>query len=459
MKQLFGTKAFYKKVIMITLPIMIQNAITNFVGLLDNIMVGRVGTEQMSGVAIVNQLMFVYNLCIFGAMSGAGIFGAQFYGQRNHEGIKYTFRFKLIVAAIITIIGSAVFIFAGDALINSYLHDSTEGGDIVATLAYAKDYMWIMLIGLIPFCVVSSYSGTLRETGQTAVPMYAGITAVLVNLVLNYILIFGKFGAPELGVVGAAIATVISRFVECAIVIIWTHKHTEINKFIVGAYKSLAIPKDLVIKITKKGFPLLLNEGLWSAGMAILNQRYSTRGLSAVAAVNISSTITNLFNVVFIAMGSAVAIIVGQQLGADEKEEAKSSAYKIITLSVLSCVVIGGLLAIFAPLFPKIYNTSEEVKDIATGLIQVNACCMPLHAFMHASYFTLRSGGKTFITFLFDSVYLWVISVPLAYALSIFTDLDVVMMMLIILLVDLIKCVIGFVLVKKGVWIQNIVED
>ncbi len=457
MNKLFGNKAFYKRVILLTLPIIIQNAITNFVNLLDNIMVGRVGTEAMSGVAIVNQLAFVFSLLVFGAVSAAGIFGAQYFGQRNHEGVRYAFRFKLISTMVIAVIAMLLFVFAGEQLIELYLHeDGGAGGDLALTLEYAKEYMLIMLIQMIPFAIIQAYSGTLRETGETFVPMLAGIVAVFVNLVFNYLLIFGKFGFPELGVAGAAIATVLSRFVELGIVVAWTHYKKERNIFIQGAYKSLYIPGSLVKSIFIKGTPLIANEGFWAAGMAVLNQCYSVRGLSVVGATNISSTIVNLFNVVFIALGSTVSIIVGQHLGADEKEEAKLAAYRLITFSVLSCIVMGGALAACSSLFPQIYNTTDEIKALAAKFILISAVFMPMHAFLHASYFTLRSGGKTVITFLFDSVYIWVASIPLAFCLTRFTSLTIVPIFFFCSLIDAIKCVIGFILVKKGVWIQNI---
>lgn len=201
----------------------------------------------------------------------------------------------------------------------------------------------------------------------------------------------------------------------------------------------------------------MVNEILWSAGMAVLMQCYSIRGLNTVAALNISTTISNLFNVVFIAMGSAISIIVGQLLGAGKMEEAKDTDTKLIAFSVFSCVVMGGLLILLAPLFPMMYNTSDEVKTLAAAFLRIAAGCMPIAAFMHATYFTLRSGGKTIITFLFDSVFLWCASIPLAYVLSRFTTLPIVPLYLFCQLIDLIKCVIGYVLVKKGVWIHNIV--
>ena len=201
----------------------------------------------------------------------------------------------------------------------------------------------------------------------------------------------------------------------------------------------------------------MINEILWAAGMASLTQCYSMRGLDAVAALNISTTITNLFSVIYMAMGGAISIIIGQLLGAGQMEEAKDTDIKLVSFSVFSCVVIGGVLILTAPLFPRMYNTTDSVKILATALLQVAAGCMPLAAFIHASYFTLRSGGKTIVTFLFDSVFLWCVSIPVAYVLSRFTGLPIIPLYLCCQLLDIIKCVIGFILVKKGVWLNNIV--
>lgn len=454
-----GDKKFYRMVLLVAIPIMIQNGITNFVSLMDNIMVGQIGTEQMSGVAIVNQLMFVYNICIFGAVSGAGIFGAQFYGKGDHQGVRDAFRFKIVVCSVLSIVGILVFRFAGGNFVSLFLHEGSDAGDIATTFKFAKLYIVAVIPGMIPYAISQSYTQTLRETGETILPMKAGIIAVLTNLVLDYILIFGKLGFPALGVVGAAVATVIARFIECLVVVMWTHRHADRNKFIKGAYRNFQVPAALAGQIVLKGTPLLLNETLWAAGMAFLVQCYSTRGLEVVAGMNISNTVANLFNVVFIAMGSAIAIIIGQLLGAGKMKEAQETDRKMILFSVVLCFVIGLFMMILAPLFPRIYNTTDTVKNLATRFIMVASACMPLYAFMHATYFTLRSGGKTIITFLFDSVYVWVVDIPLALVLTRFTNLPILPIYISCQLIEIIKCGIGFILVKKGVWLNNMVAE
>lgn len=457
LKRYIGDRAFYRRVMGVVMPIIIQNGISNFVALLDNIMVGRVGTVQMSGVAIVNQLMFVFNLCVFGAVSGAGIFTAQFFGSENHEGIRYTFRFKLMAGLALAALGIGVFLGGGQSLIRLYLQGEGDPRDAALSLAYGMDYLRVMLLGLIPFALANAYSSTLRETGQTVVPMAGGIAAVIVNLALNYVLIYGHFGAPAMGIRGAAIATVISRYVELAIVAAWTHLHGQENPFIQGAYRSARIPISLFWDILIKGMPLLINEGLWSLGMAFLSQCYSVRGLDVVAAMNIANTLWNLASVVFLSMGNAVGIIIGQMLGAGKSEaEVRDADNKLIAVSVVSCVVFGGLMIVFSGLFPQIYNTTDAVRHIATRIICVSAVLMPFDAYCNAAYFTLRSGGQTMVTFVFDSCFIWACCVPLAFCLSRFTGLPIVPLYAICTGTNLIKCVIGYIMIRRGSWVKNL---
>lgn len=458
-KNFIGNKAFYKHTLAIALPIMIQNGITNFVSMLDNIMVGRIGTEQMSGVAITNQLIFIYNLCIFGAAAGAGIFTAQYYGEQNHEGIRQTLRFKLIIGALVTALAFVVFLIFGDNLIMAYLAGNSDGGDMAAAFVHAKDYLKIILISLIPFMILQTYSGTLRECNETMLPMKAGIAAVIVNLALNYVLIYGKLGFPALGVKGAAIATVTARFAETAVVVIWLHTHKKEHPYAKGLYRTMRVPFYLLKSFFPKSISLMINEGLWSGGMALLTLCYASRGLNTISGLNIANTLYNVFSVVFIALGSAISIIVGQLLGAGKFEEARKTDTKLIAFAVVSCAALAFVLAGFAPFFPQLYNTTAEAKQIATHFLIVQAIFMPVSAFMNAAYFTLRSGGKTILTLIFDSVFMWCASVPVAFLISRFTGVSAVTIFIAVQFVEILKCVVGFILVKKGIWIQNIVKE
>ena len=452
-----GSREFYRHVLAISVPMMIQNGITNLVSLLDNIMVGAVGTEAMSGVSIVNQFLFIFMLLVFGAVSAAGIFTAQYHGMNDTDGVRSTFRFKLIINLAAGVLGTAFFAVFADTLINSFLHDSASEGDLALTFEYGKAYLAVMLVGLIPYSLSQVYASTMRETGDTKTPMVASTVAVLVNLVGNNLLIFGLFGLPALGIVGAAIATVISRFVELGILVVHTHKNPDKYPFIRGAYRSFKIPAALSRQIILKGLPIMLNELLWAAAITARNGCYATRGLDVVAAINIAVTIGNIFNVIYMSIVSSIDIIVGNQLGAGKIDEAKDSARKMLVFSVCASLIMAALLSCISPIFPLLYNTSESVRHIATYLILVLALVMPLQAFAHSSYFTIRSGGKVLVTLLFDSVFMWAIAYPIAFSLSRFTDMDIYSLFLLCQSAEVIKTIFGLILLKKVDWARQVV--
>ncbi len=459
LKKFIGDRNFYKKVIAVALPIMVQNGITNFVNMLDNIMVGKIGTEQMTGVAIANQLFFVFNLCVFGGFSGIGIFTAQFFGKGDMKGVRDSIRFKAWVGVALSVLALLVFGFAGEDLISAFLHDSESGGNLELTLGFGMRYVRILMLSIIPFAITQMYSSTLRETGKTLPPMLCGVGAVVINLVLNYLLIFGNFGFPKLGVEGAAIATVISRYAECIAIVVWTHKSKKENPYIEGVYKTLRVPLSSACEMSMRGLPLLINEALWSLGVTMRSQCFSTKGLDVVGALNICTTLSNVFNIVFISLGSAISIMVGNLLGANKMEEARDTDTKLLAFTVMSSTVIGGAMAISSAFFPGIYNTTDQVKALASFFILVMACYMPIDSFMNGAYFTLRSGGKTWITFLFDSAYIWCVNVLLAFILTRFTSLSIYYVYIICYGVDIVKCIIGFILVRSGKWMNNLVGE
>ena len=458
-RRLIGDRAFYAMVLAVAVPIMVQHGVTSFVNLLDNVMVGRVGTEEMSGVAIANQLIMIFELGIFGGLSGAGIFAAQYFGSGNLEGVRSAFRIKLYIGLFVSLAAIAVFLFFGRDLVMLFLQGEADVGDPETTAGHALGYLRIMLLGFIPFMLAQVYASTLKECGETLLPMKAAVAAVFTNLALNYILIFGKLGFPAMGGLGAAAATVVSRFVELGIVLIGAHRHADRYAFMQKLYRTLLVPAPLLRSVLVKGLPLLANELLWSGSMAVLSQCYSLRGLSVVAAMNITATVTNLFSVVMMAMGNAVAIIVGQQLGSGDLERAKDTDRKLIFFSFCLTILIGAILSLLSPYIPRIYKTEAAVQELAHLLILCAALTMPIDSLAVTGYFTIRSGGKTLLTFLFDSAYSWVVTIPLAWCLVHFTTLPIVPLYFIVRFSSIIKSGLGLVLVHKGIWCQNIVAE
>lgn len=458
-KKFIGDKGFYKMVMSMVIPMILQMAVTNFVSLIDNIMVGRLGTEPMNGVSVINQFVFVFNVTVFGAVAGPSIFGAQFFGKGDHEGQKYTFRFRLLVCALIIVIASVICTVFGSPLIKLFISKDSTPAQSSAILESGLSYLKIIIIGFIPFGIGQAYSSVVRECGYTKAPMAAAMSAVGLNIVLDYCLIFGKFGFPAMGVRGAAWATVIAKTVEALVVIVWAHTHTEKNRYIAGAYRGFHIPARLMVDITKKGIPMLVNEFLWSLGMSVVMQCYSVRSTDVVAARSISSTITNLFNSVYVQMGACIAIIVGARLGANKLKEARDLDNKLLFFSVAAAAAVGLLTMPAALFFPKIYNTEDSVRSLASYMIVIQSLAMPLWSYTNACYFTLRSGGKTGITFLFDFGFTWLLMIPLAAVLAYFTDLDIRIVFAVVTFSEVVKVAIGYFMVRSNVWVKNIVND
>lgn len=457
MRKYIGDSHFYRKVLAVALPIMVQNGITNFVNMLDNVMVGRLGTEAMSGVSIVNQFLFIFNLMVFGAVAAASIFTAQYHGSGDVEGVRYTFRFKLITCVLTGGVGILLFIFFGSAFIELFLRGGEGTGNAAMTLSYGQAYLKLMLIGLLPYAVTQVYSSTLRETGEGVPPMVASIVAVATNFVLNLILIFGLLGAPALGVRGAAIATVISRFAELLVLVIWAHLHKARCPYLAGAYRSLYVPRALLWQIVIKGLPLMANEVCWSLAITLRNQCYSVRGLDVVAALNIATTLQNLLSVVYMALGSAIAIIVGRELGAGEEEGARDTARKMMAFTVFASLLISVLFASAAFLFPQIYNTTEAVRSLATYLMLASAAILPFGAYAYAAYYTLRAGGQVYVTVLFDSVFMWVLVIPLCAVLAYLTNVNIYLLFLLGQGTEIVKAMLGLVLLRRVNWARRLV--
>ncbi|MGN1340807.1 MAG: MATE family efflux transporter [Oscillospiraceae bacterium] len=450
-------RSIYKRALALAVPMMIQNGITNMVGLIDNVMVGSLQTEAMTAVSIVGQLMFVFNLAVFGGMSGPGIYGAQYFGQKNTEGFRSVFRMKIWTGLVCVLGGLSVFIFGSELLIGSYLRGESGSVDPVLTMNYAKEYLAIMLVGIPFFVITQIYATSLRESGESVIPMTGGVISVAVDILFNYLLIFGNLGFPELGVKGAALATVLARIVECLIIIICATVRRKRFTFLQGVYHTLKVPGTVAVQIIKKGLPLFLNEFLWSGGIAALTQCYSTLSLDIVAGLNISNILCNLLNVVFVALGSAVGIVIGQLLGASEYDRARKSSFGLMWFTGGISAVLAVILIAVSGLFPLLYDTTDLIRSYGQNFIIITALFFPVQGFLNALYFTLRSGGKTLVTFLFDSVFTWVVAIPLAALLCAFSALPVFAIYAIVQAVDIIKAAIGCVLIKKGVWISNLV--
>ncbi len=456
-QKFLGDKPFFRNYLRVMLPIMAQNVITNFVNMLDNLMVGQLGEAELSGVSVANALIYIYNMAVFGAVSGAGILSAQFHGKKDPEGVRYCFRFKIMTVLILGITAVSVLLTAGDPLVSLYLKGEGDPALAAESLRYARQYIGICVIGLIPYGLTSSFSSTLRETDNAVPPLLASSAAMLLKLVLNYTFIFGHFGAPKLGVAGAAMTTVVSRAVELSIVAGWTFAHRKRVLFINGAFRSLYVPLRLVGTIVKRCLPLVLNESLWALGQAFMDQCYSTRGLMVVPAVSICNTFRTALDSFFVASGAATGIILGQTLGAGRIQKARENARRLITYSLFIGTLVGLMFVGVAYVAPPLYNTGDNVRQLARDMLLVIGATGPLLGVINASYYTVRAGGRAFLTMFIDSVMRWMGECAIAFVLSRFTGIGIIPLVACVQIGQVIKMIVGLVIVKSGIWARSIV--
>jgi len=449
-KSLIGDRAFYKQLIAVAAPLVLQQLITTSVQLVDNLMVGTLGESAIGSVSIVNQLYFIVILITFGAMGGAGVFSAQYFGSKDFERLKQTFRFKLLVGLMVAVLSFVLFSIFGESLIGLFTDNPT-------TIAGGLSYLNIAKWSAFPWILSVAISNTFRETGITKPLLKISIAAILTNTALNFVLIFGLFGFPALGVVGAAIATLISRFVELGLTLILLKKRGEL--FNTKLLQLFHIEKKILAAIILMAIPLTLNEALWSTGQTVFYHAYTLRGDDALSAMSITSAISQLVFVTFGGIATAVAVLVGNTLGRNQLAEAKDNAKKLIAFSVFIAVVAGIILFALSFIMPGLYNVPREAIHIAEFNLRVNALFIPVYSFNVALYFTLRSGGDTKSTFMMDAGFMWIVPVPISLLLAYFTSLPVIYMFLIVQMLDIPKMLFGLSRYQKGHWIKNLALD
>jgi putative MATE family efflux protein len=447
MKKILADRTFYKRVLLVTFPIILQQLLTSSVQLADNLMVGTLGELAIGSVSVVNQMYFVVIIVTFGAMGGAGIYSAQYFGSKQYDQLKQTFRFKLLIAFFLSITAILIFTVFGEFFIGLFT-------DNPITIQWGLDYLNIAKWVMIPMTLSTAISSTFREIGITKPLLKISILAILSNVVLNYLLIFGHFGFPRLGIEGAAIATLVSRTIEFIflfVLLAWRGK--VFNTHLLDVFK---INKVLLKVIFITAIPLVINEFLFSFGQTMFIQSYSTRGDNALAAINITNAISQLVFITFGGIGTAVAVFIGNTLGENKLKEARENAKKIIVFAVAFAFVLGIILFILSFFVLDLYDISSQTESIARFNIRVNAFVIPVISLYMVLYFTLRSGGDTRSTMIMDSGYIWVVQVPTVFLLSRLTDIGVIYLFLIIQVLELPKVALAFSRYKKYYWLRNL---
>ena len=450
MKTLFGTKEFYKKVGIIAIPIVLQQFIIASVNLVDNLMVGQLGEPSINAVTIVNQLNFVVMIVTFGVMGGAGIFTAQFFGAKKQDELKMSYRYKMAAAVLFSSTAFLLFILFGQTMIGWFASKSE-------TISLGMDYLNIVQFGVFPFIISLAITTTFRETGTTKPLLYISLFALIMNAAINYVLIFGYLGFEPMGVRGAAIGTVIARYIEMGL--LYLLMIVKKAPFYTKVFTIFSIPKSLTKKISLKALPLTINEVFWSVGQTMFIFAFSLRGETALAAMNVNNAVSQIVFVTFSGIATAVAVMVGNTLGENKLEEAESNAYKLMMVAFLSAVVVGSLLFIMAPFVVGLYDISDQTYEWALITTRYNSVLIWLYSVNVAIYFTLRSGGDMRSTVYADAGFTWVIMVPIALILAYFTNLDVTWLFLLVKGTELLKFFYALGLIKKKRWLQNLTNE
>jgi len=448
LKRFFGNKAFYKSIFLITLPLVLQQILINVVNLADNVMVGQLRQEEMNGVYIASQIMFVCTLGLFGSIEGSSIFFAQYFGGKDEAHMRFVFKFKCVAALIIAFLFFFVLTIFIEPLAGLFT-------DLESEINVCKEYIGILKYSLFFFALSNVLASSFREVKRTSIPMWSSALALLVNISLNYVLIFGHFGFNELRVEGAAIATLIARIFEFAFLLIITLvlRMNYLNNLFRGEY----LEKGLTTRLIKCSIPLFLNELLWSTGQMIISIALCSRGKDARNALSIATTINNLFYIGALSLGNAIAIVIGNTLGAGEIEKAKVESRQLIMLCFIIGIVFGVALIIFAPLITYAYNVSEEVRLLAINAMRIYGALMWLFAINVSCFFVIRAGGNTKIVLAFDSLFGWLVQVPFALIFAFLTDVSFEWLFFIVYVVELIKLVSGLFIVHRNKWAKNIV--
>ncbi|MBE6115072.1 MAG: MATE family efflux transporter [Erysipelotrichaceae bacterium] len=449
MKNWLFDKDFYKQVLVIAIPLMVQQVIMSSVNLIDNLMVGQLGDATIGGVGVVNRYYMIANFGANGFVASACIFIAQYFGAKDFKRLKQTFSLGIFGTYVIIIPFTLLALLAPDVILYFFTDD-------VAYVAQGIHYLEVVAYSFLPAALTMIIAGTMRSCGEIKVPLFANILAVFTNAILNYIFIFGKFGAPAMGVVGAALATLISRIIEAIILLVFVKLRD--YDFKVSLNRLFDIPRELIKKVTLKAIPLVTNEVLWGSGMAMLLKLYATRGADVITAYSVAGTTSDIFYSLFNGMAGATTIIVGQKLGANKLEEARKNGYQMILFSTMLAVLFGIMMFGASFIVPGLYDLTPHTKELATNLIRVLSVLFWIFMINAECYFIMRAGGDTKNTFLMDSCFMWLVNIPIVASVAYLTDLNIYYVYTIAQLTDLLKMALSFYMIRKEGWVRNLTE-
>lgn len=448
-KKFIGSKEFNKRVLVIAIPLMLQQLIATSVNLLDNLMIGQLGSDALAAVTAINRYFLIAIFASLGLMAAATVYIAQFYGAKEEENMKAAFRFGLISTMSVTLLFViAAFVF-DQQIISFFVKDE-------AILGHGLDYIHVAALTFVPNAIVMAVGGAMRSIGESKLPLIASVISVFTNAFFNYVLIYGHMGFPKLGVFGGALGTLIARFVELAFILYYLKKGDFAFK---TKLKDLFhIPAQLAKRIWVKALPLLMNEILWASGMALLLKLYATRGNDVISGYSIASSLADLFFTMNAGMSIASTILISQPLGANKLEEARQNAYNLIGFAVMLGAIFGVLMFIMSFAVPYMYSVSDESMHIALTFIRYQSFLFIVYVMNTTCYFILRAGGDTRSTLILDSLYMWTVNLSIVSFFTYFTSVNIISLFLIGQMTDVIKFAISYRFVKKERWVMNLAD-
>ena len=442
-------KIFYDEMIKIALPITIQSLFQSSLSMIDQMMVGGLGSVSIAGIGLGGKFISLFSVTVSALCTGAGILIAQYYGAKDNKGVSNSFNLNLLFALAISVLFSGLSFGIPKVIMGLYSTDQ-------AVIEAGTSYLTILGVGIIPMTLTLMISTLLRSIGLAKMPMYASVASVVLNTGLNYGLIYGKWGCPRLGLEGAALATTLARIIEMLIIIVYLIK----VKRKMGLYLnlSLKIEKTFFKKVWLIIYPILLCEFLWSLGENIYASIYGRLGTLSCAAMTLTGPVQSLVIGMFSGVSAATGIMVGNRLGANEVEEAYDRAKAFIKIGTLGSLILSLLVVIIAPFYMQIFNVEAEVKTITMHILWIYAIIAPVKILnMIAEGGILRSGGKTHYTLILDLVGTWLIGIPLGLISAYLLKWPIEWVYFLLSLEEVFRLVMTLVLFKQRKWIHSIV--
>ncbi|HHW48908.1 MAG TPA: MATE family efflux transporter [Clostridiaceae bacterium] len=451
-KYVFSDKKFYTSMLTIAMPIVLQNFIGSSLNMVDTVMIGQVGEDQIAAVGIANQYFLLFVLFILGIHSGCGVFISQFWGKGDRHNIRKVLLTGLITSVALSVLFMIPALFYSKGVITIFNNEPS-------VVSEGSAYLKIVCASYIFTALSFGYGFASRSIGNALMPMAASIAGLVSNAVLNYILIFGKLGAPAMGVRGAAIATVIARAVETLIMMAYIYASGK-NVLAVRLSESKGINRDFVIKVFKTVIPVVLNESSWALGFVAYSVAYGRIGANAITAVQICNTVQNMFTVALFGLAGAAAVMVGHKIGEGNEEEGKIYAWRFIILSLVGGLAAGGLLAASSPLILSFFKVSAGVYESALWILYMTSVIMVARCFNIITIVgILRGAGDARFAFIAEGITMWFVGVPLSFIGACVLKLPVHYVVALVTVEEVVKSIIVLIRLFSNKWVKNVVNE